>query len=153
MNIEKAKQQLNAKPDKNAKTEKISSGIGWEIGAYAVRAGSVGGTAITIIAIENSWLKNGLGLMATLLIISLLLIFRKPIKSATNYAPGVIPFSIFIVLAIFFDTTAKSLFTIGISGLIGSVAAIPLHLKYLSYSDTNESPELKTLMNIIKKIK
>lgn len=159
MDIEKAKELLNKTTKKSASVSKKTNtmlntpGIGWEIGAYTVRAVSVATPAAIIMTLENSWAKSGLGLLATLLIIALLIIFKEPIKIATNYAPGVIPFAIFIVVALFFDTTAKSLLTIGISGLAGSFAAIPLHIKYLACQKTEKSPELTALETIAESLK
>ena len=151
MGIEKAKTLVNNK--KVAKKKRNTSGIGWEIGAYATRGVSVLIPAVVIMTLEGSWVKNGLGLLATLLIIAMLIIFKKPIKSASNYAPGVIPFTAFIVIAIFFNTTAKALLTVGISGLTGSIAAIPFHLKYLSYSKTEDSQVLELLNTLTNKLK
>ena len=159
MDIEKAKELLNKTSKKSSATIKKTNsvlttrGIGWEIGAYAVRALSVATPTAIIMTLENSWVKNGLGLLATLLIIALLIIFKEPIKVATSYAPGVIPFAIFIVVALFFHTTAQSLLAVGISGLAGSFAAIPLHVKYLSYQRTEKSPELTTLETIAESLK
>ena len=133
-------------------TKKEGTGIGWEIGAYTIRGVSVALPAIVIMILENSWVKNGLGLLATLLIIAILIIFRKPLKNAAGYAPGVIPFTIFVIIALFFNTTAQALLTVGISGLGGSVAAIPLHLKYISVQKDVKTPEQKLLETIVNKI-
>ena len=153
MNINEAKEQLNGSTKKKTNAKASSSGIGWEIGAYTVRGVSVALPAIVIMCLENSWIKNGIGLLATLLIIALLIIFKEPLKAASSYAPGVVPFTIFIVIAIFFNTTSQSLMTIGISGLSGSVAAIPLHAKYLATKKQEESPELQALKDIAEKLK
>lgn len=157
MNIENAKELLNkvSTKVKRTKVEKAGKapGIGWEIGAYSVRGVSVAAPSITIMCLENSWVKTGLGLMATVLIIALLIIFKDPIKTASGYAPGVIPFAIFIVIALFFDTTAKTLLTVGVSGFGGSVISIPLHLKYLSHQKTEKSPELQALETIAERLK
>lgn len=152
MNIDKAKERLNAR-SKTISDKVKSPGIGWEIGAYTVRGVSVVTPISIIMCIENSWVKTGLGLTATILIIALFIIFKEPIKKASSYAPGVIPFAIFIIIAIFFNTTAKSLLAIGISGLSGSTLAIPLHAKYLSYQKTAKSPELLALETIAEKLK
>ena len=141
--------------DTVSKTKK-RPGIGWEIGAYAVRGLSVIVPAAVIMFLENSWIKSGIGLLATLMIIALVIIFKQPIKQATSYAPGVIPFTIFIVVAWFFSTTAYALYTIGISGLGGSIAAIPLHLKYISAQEEVKSPEqieLERITNAIENLK
>lgn len=155
MNIDKAKNALNAVSKKASTVSKKmhTPGIGWEIGAYSIRGVSVAVPAVVIMFLENSFVKSGLGLLATLLIVALLLIYKEPIKKAAGYAPGVLPFTIFIVLAIFFDTTAKSLFLIGSSGLGGSLLAIPFHLKYLNANKNEESEELKTLKTIAAKLK
>lgn len=150
MDIEKAKLQLNAPKEKHTK---MSSGLKWEIAAYAVRAISTATPAVIVMFMENSWVKSGLGLTATVLLVALAIIFKEPLKKAMNYAPGVIPFTIFVIIAIFFNTTAKALLAIGISGLGGSIVAIPLHAKYLAYTDDTESPELQALKAIAKKLK
>lgn len=159
MDIDKAKQLLNSTSKKTkAASDKVKAasktpGIGWEVGAYTIRGISLIVPAAVIMTMENSWVKNGLGLLATVLIIALLIVFKEPVKKASGYAPGVIPFSIFVVLAIFFETTSQALLTIGISGLGGSVAAIPLHAKHLSCQQNEKSPELVALETIAQKIK
>lgn len=159
MNLENAKKLLNKASSKAekaaAKVKKTSKtpGIGWEIGAYAIRGTSVAVPASVIMCLENSWVKTGLGFMAAILIIAMLLIFKEPIKKAANYAPGVIPFAIFVIIAIFFDTSAKTFLTVGLSGLSGCALAIPFHTKYLSYQKSEKSPELEALETIAKKLK
>ena len=159
MDIDKAKELLNKASDKSKEaTKKVKAvsktpGIWWEVGAYATRTISVVTPATIIMTLEDSWVKNGLGLLATLLIIAVLIIFKDPIKKASGYAPGVIPFAIFVVVAIFFDTTSKSLLTIGISGLSGCTLAIPMHIKYLSCQKQVKSPELEALETIAAKLK
>lgn len=155
MDTNRAKELLNSISHKTKdKTKKLTKtpGFGWEIGAYGVRTICVGVPAAVIMSLEGTWVKNGLGLMATILIIALFIIYRKPIKAAANYAPGVIPFSIFMLIGIFFNTTAASLLTIGVSGLTGSILAIPLHAKYLSKQNT-ESDELQALRAMNKQLK
>lgn len=142
--------KLSAKPDKSS-TES-SSGLGWEIGAYSIRGISVALPAVIIMFLENSWVKTGLGLLATILIIAMVIIFREPIKKAMGYAPGVVPFTVFVIIAIFFNTTANALMTIGISGLGGSIVSIPLHLKYISMQKGTKTPEQILLENIANKI-
>lgn len=151
MTIKDAKTAINNKSKKIKQASK-NPGIGWEIGAYSVRGLSVAIPAAVIMTLENSWVKSGLGLLAVVLIIALLIIFKDPIKRASSYAPGVIPFAIFVVISIFFDTTAQALFTVGMSGLSGCVAATPLHLVYLSKNKQTKSPELQALENIAKKL-
>ena len=156
MDANKAKELLNAvSTKKSTKTDnaKSKTGMGWEISAYTIRAASVSVPAVIVMCMENSWLRNGLGLMATVLIIALLIIFKEPIKKASGYAPGVIPFAIFVTLAIFFDTSAKILLTVGISGLSGSIIAIPFHVKYLSYQQKDKSRALTALENIADSLK
>lgn len=143
----KIKSYLNGASDKTGKSKK-SSGIGWEIGAYTIRGVSVGTPAVVIMCMENSWVKTGIGLLATLLIIAMVIIYKEPLKKAMGYAPGVVPFTIFVVVALFFNTAANALMTIGISGLGGSVAAIPLHMKYLSMQQQEKTPEQQTLERI-----
>lgn len=152
MKINEAKEFLN-KSNKDKPKLIGTPGFGWEIGAYSIRAVSVLIPVLVIMALENSWVKSGLGLLATLLIVAMLIIFRKPLGHAAGYAPGVIPFSIFIVIATFFNTTAKSLLIVGTSGLAGSVLAIPLHIKYLRYQKAEKSPELLALEALTSKIK
>lgn len=131
---------------------KNKNGIGWEIAAYTVRGVSVAIPACVTMAIENSWVKTGIGFLAMLLIVALFIIYKEPIKKASGYMPGVIPFSIFVIIALFFKTTSQALLTIGISGLTGSVIAIPLHAKY-SLSKNADSEELHILRNIVDKLK
>ena len=135
---------LNSSKNKPVST----TGIGWEITAYLIRAVGTGTPAIVIMCLENSWVKTGMGLLATLLIISMLIIFKKPIETATNYAPGVVPFAIFTVLAAFFQTTSYALLTIGVSGLASCGIAIPFHTKYLSMQATKKTPEQEALEQI-----
>lgn len=145
--LDDAKTKLSGKVEK---AKKISSkpGIGWEIGAYSIRGISVALPAVVIMFMENSWVKSGLGLLATLLIVAMIIVFKEPIKKAMGYAPGVIPFTIFVIIAIFFNTVSNAFLTIGISGLAGSAAAIPLHVKYLSLQNTKKTPEQEALERI-----
>ena len=77
--------------------------------------------------------------------------FRK--KKGACYAPGVFPFLIFVIIAMFFNTTANALLTIGLSGLGGSIVAIPLHYKYLqSKKPPEEDPQLTVLKDIANKL-
>lgn len=131
-----------------AKKLKSSNGYGWEVSAYVLRGLSVAVPSGVIMCLENSWVKTGMGLLATLLIISLFLIYKEPIKKMMGYAPGVIPFACFVVISVFFQTTANALLTIGISGLAGSIAAVPLHLKYLSVQKQAKSATQTALENI-----
>lgn len=155
MDISKAKEMLNKTFESKTKnkTNKSKSGIGWEIGAYSIRGLSVAIPAAVTMTLEDTWVKNGIGLLATMLIIAMLIIYKEPIKKASKYAPGVIPFAIFVVLAIFFETTSKALLTIGTSGLSGSVLAVPLHAKYLIIKKNTKSPELTALENIANTLK
>lgn len=166
MKLEEAKSALNAKKDKAAKVAKKAKaakvkvakkfktpGIGWEIGAYAVRSISVATPAVIIMTLENSWVKTGLGLLATFVIIALILIFKEPIKKASDYAPGAVIFTIFIVIAIFFKTVSNVLLTVGISGVGGSILSVPLHVKYLSAQKQEKSPELLALEQLAEKLK
>lgn len=149
--LDDAKAILNNKV-KTAKQESKNPGFGWEIAAYVIRTVGVGTPAIVIMCLEDSWVKTGIGLLATLLIIAMLIIFKEPIKTATAYAPGVLPFAIFVVLALFFQTSANALLTIGISGLASCGIAIPFHAKYLSQQDTKKTPELEALEAIAKSL-
>lgn len=155
MTINEAKAALNTKSNKisNKLSELKNPGIGWEIGAYAVRGTSVIVPSVVIMALENSWFTTGLGLLATFVIMALLLIFKEPIKKASGYAPGIVTFAIFVVIAIFFDTVSDALLIIGLSGIAGSTAAIPLHLKYLSKNQQSKSPELMAIETLAERLK
>lgn len=154
MKIAEARTALNSKTKKV--TEILSKlktpGIGWEIGAYGIRIVSVTVPAAVIMTLEDSWLKSSIGLMATFLIVAILFIMSEPIKKASNFAPGVLVFAIFIAIAVLFQTVSDVLLTIGISGLAGCIAAIPLHCKYLSRQEEQKSPELQALEKIANNI-
>lgn len=137
----------------NKSNGKSTTGFGWEIAAYAIRAVGTGTPAVVIMCLEDSWVKNGIGLLATLLIIALLIIFKEPIQTAAGYAPGVIPFAIFTAIAAFFQTTAYALLTIGISGLASCGIAIPFHAKYLSMQKAKKTPEQEALESIAASLK
>lgn len=155
MDIENAKTLLNKTKTVTNKVKENSKnpGFAWEAAAYAVRGVSASAPAVVIMCLENSWVKTSIGLLATVLIIALLIIFKEPLKTAASYAPGVIPFAIFVVVAMFFQATSRALLTVGISGLTGSGIAVPLHLKYLSYKKTEKSPELQALEQIAEQLK
>ena len=146
--------KLKEKADKVAsKAKGFNKNTWWEIGAYIVRTISVGVPACVIMTLENSWVKSGIGLLATFLLIALAIIYKEPIKKAAGFAPGVFPFLIFVIIALFFNTTANALLTIGLSGLGGSIVAIPLHYKYLqSKKPPEEDPQLTVLKDIANKL-
>jgi hypothetical protein len=146
--LEDANTKLNAKTPPKIKSGAKYPGIGWEIAAYIVRALFVLVPAITIMALKDSWLKTGLSLLATLLIVSLLIVFKDPLKKASGYAPGAVPFAIFITLALLFKAVSNAFLTIGVFGLLGCLITIPLHLKFLSYKEQEKSPELQALETI-----
>ena len=143
----KLTEKLDSAVDKTKKASK-QPGFGWEVGAYAMRIVPTATPAIVITCLENSWVKTGLGLTATLIVIALLIIMREPISKAMGYAPGVVPFAVFVALGIFFKTAANALLIIGGCGLGGCVLSIPLHLKYLSCQSEKKSPELQALEKI-----
>lgn len=146
--------KLKEKVDKVAsKPKRFNKNTWWEISAYIVRTISVGVPACVIMTLENSWVKSGIGLLATFLLIALAIIYKEPIKKAAGFAPGVFPFLIFVIIALFFNTTANALLTIGLSGLGGSIVAIPLHYKYLqSKKPPEEDPQLTVLKDIANKL-
>jgi hypothetical protein len=146
--------KLKEKVNKVAsKAKGFNKNTWWEIGAYIVRTISVGVPACVIMTLENSWVKSGIGLLATFLLIALAIIYKEPIKKAAGFAPGVFPFLIFVIIALFFNTTANALLTIGLSGLGGSIVAIPLHYKYLqSKKPPEEDPQLTVLKDIANKL-
>lgn len=146
--------KLKEKMDKAAsKAKGFNKNTWWEIGAYIVRTISVGVPACVIMTLENSWVKSGIGLLATFLLIALAIIYKEPVKKAAGFAPGVFPFLIFVIIALFFNTTANALLTIGLSGLGGSIVAIPLHYKYLqSKKPPEEDPQLTVLKDIANKL-
>lgn len=146
--------KLKEKVDKVAsKAKGFNKNTWWEIGAYIVRTISVGVPACVIMTLENSWVKSGIGLLATFLLIALAIIYKEPIKKAAGFAPGVFPFLIFVIIALFFNTTANALLTIGLSGLGGSIVAIPLHYKYLqSKKPPEEDSQLTVLKDIANKL-
>lgn len=151
-NFDNVRNLLASKSKKPAK-EHSKSGIGWEISAYTLRGVSVVIPASIIMIQENSWAKSGLGLLATLMLIALVVIFKEPIKKAAGYAPGVVPFTIFVIIAIFFRTATDALLTVGISGLSGSVASVPLHLKYISKQSQQKTPQEEALESIAESLK
>lgn len=146
--------KLKEKVDKvTSKAKSFNKNTWWEISAYIVRTISVGVPAAVIMTLENSWVKSGIGLLATFLLIALAIIYKEPVKKAAGYAPGVFPFLIFVIIALFFNTTANALLTIGLSGLGGSIVAIPLHYKYLqSKKPPEEDPQLTVLKDIANKL-
>ena len=146
--------KLKEKVDKvTSKAKGFNKNTWWEISAYIVRTLSVGVPAAVIMTLENSWVKSGIGLLATFLLIALAIIYKEPIKKAAGFAPGVFPFLIFVIIALFFNTTANALLTIGLSGLGGSIVAIPLHYKYLqSKKPPEEDPQLTVLKDIANKL-
>ena len=146
--------KLKEKVDKvTSKAKSFNKNTWWEISAYIVRTISVGVPACVIMTLENSWVKSGIGLLATFLLIALAIIYKEPIKKAAGFAPGVFPFLIFVIIALFFNTTANALLTIGLSGLGGSIVAIPLHYKYLqSKKPPEEDPQLTVLKDIANKL-
>lgn len=146
--------KLKEKVNKVAsKAKGFNKNAWWEISAYIVRTISVGVPACVIMTLENSWVKSGIGLLATFLLIALAIIYKEPIKKAAGFAPGVFPFLIFVIIALFFNTTANALLTIGLSGLGGSIVAIPLHYKYLqSKKPPEEDPQLTVLKDIANKL-
>lgn len=154
--LDEAKLALTSKKEKPVK-ERISlkkiPGVGWEISAYIVRIISVVVPACIIMYLQNSWVKNSLGLMATATIIAVILILKEPIKKASGFAPGIIIFSIMTLIAMLFNTVVEILFVVGISGLVGSGIAIPLHLKYISYKENEKSPELQAIEALVDKLK
>ena len=133
--------------------KKIDKNIWWEISAYIVRGLSVGVPAAIIMTLENSWVKSGIGLTLTIVLVALAIIYKEPIKKAAGYAPGVIPFTIFVIIALFFNTTANALLTVGLSGLGGSIIAVPLHYKYLKAKENTDSKELSVLKDIAEALK
>lgn len=137
----------------SGKLKSFNKNTWWEISAYIVRTLSVAIPTCVIITIDGSWVKSGIGLTATILLIALAIIYREPLKKAMGYAPGVVPFTIFVIVALFFNTTANALLTVGISGLGGSIAAIPLHYKYLqSKKPPEEDPQVTVLKSIAEKL-
>lgn len=135
------------------KLKTVNKNTWWEISAYIIRTLSVAVPTCVIITIEGSWVKSGIGLTATVLLIALAIIYRQPLKKAMGYAPGVVPFTIFVIVALFFNTTANALLTVGISGLGGSIIAIPLHYKYLqSKKPPEEDPQVTVLKSIAEKL-
>lgn len=133
--------------------KKIDKNIWWEISAYIVRGLSAGVPAAIIMTLENSWVKSGIGLTLTIVLVALTIIYKEPIKKAAGYAPGVIPFTIFVIIALFFNTTANALLTVGLSGLGGSIIAVPLHYKYLKAKENTDSKELSVLKDIAEALK
>ena len=150
---EKQVEKSETNIEKPSKPKKIDKNTWWEISAYIIRALSVVVPAGVIMTLENSWIKSGIGLTCTIVLIALAIIFKKPIKSAAGYAPGVIPFTLFVIIALFFNTTANALLTVGLSGLGGSIAAVPLHYKYLKGKENTDSKELAVLKDIADALK
>lgn len=154
--VDKNSESVKAKKEKLKNTvNKIDRSIWWEIGAYTIRTLSTAVPAVVIMALENSWVKTGMGLMCTILLIALALIYKEPLKKAMNNAPGVVPFTIFVIIALFFNTTANALLTVGLSGLGGSIVAIPFHYKYTQCQKAKlneESEEVKVLKTIAEKL-
>jgi hypothetical protein len=154
--IDKNSESIKAKKEKlKSKVNKIDKTVWWEIGAYLIRTLATAVPAVVIMTLENSWVKSGIGLTATILLIALALIYKEPLKKAMGAAPGVIPFTIFVIIALFFNTTANALLTVGLSGLGGSIVAIPFHYKYTQAQKAKEnedSEEVKVLKTIAEKL-
>jgi len=134
-------------------TKNVSGGnIWWEISAYAIRTIGIVTPSAIIATINHTWLKTGIGFSITLVLLSLFIIYQKPLKSMMSYAPGVVPFAIFLIVGYFFYTTANSLFIIGGSGLVGCIAAVPCHLKYTIAVVHKESPEVIALRELTERL-
>ena len=151
--IAPTQQPKKVEPVKEASKKKFNKNIWWEVSAYVIRGLSVAVPAAIIITIENSWVKSGIGLTLTVVLIALTIIYKEPIKKAASYAPGVIPFTIFVIIALFFNTTANALLTVGLSGLGGSIISVPLHYKYLKSKENTDSKELSVLKDIAETLK
>ena len=136
-----------------AKSKPFTKDTWWEIAAYAVRLLSCAIPAIIIMYQENSWQKASLSLIGTLLLIATIIILYRPIRAATKFIPGVIPFGAFVGIAFVFKTMADALLTIGIAGLVGSIIAIPLHYKYLSTQSSKADESLNSLKEIAETLK
>lgn len=151
--IAPTQQPKKVEPVEETSKKKFNKNIWWEVSAYVIRGLSVAVPAAIIITIENSWVKSGIGLTLTVVLIALAIIYKEPIKKAAGYAPGVIPFTIFVIIALFFNTTANALLTVGLSGLGGSIISVPLHYKYLKSKENTDSKELSVLKDIAETLK
>lgn len=129
------------------KFHSLGKNIWWEIAAYTVRILSCAIPAVVIMYQEHSWQKASLGLLASLVILATVIILYRPIKSLFKLAPGVLPFSVFIIVALLFKTMSDAFLIVGSAGLIGSVLAIPLHYRYLQSLPTTD--EMMDLLNKI----
>lgn len=128
----------------------------WEVAAYAIRVASCVIPAAIILYQENSWqvatTKLSLGLLGGLAILAVFIVLYQPIKAGLKFIPGVLPFGIFVGLSILFKIMADSFLIIGISGLVGSVIAIPFHYKYLCSLSEQADEGLNTLKQIAEKL-
>lgn len=142
----------NSETPKQPTSKKFNKNVLWEWGAYAIRTVSVVLPTAIITTINEAWTKTSIGFSATLIIIALLIIYKEPINKFRGAAPGVLPFAIFLVLAMFFYSTAENLFIVGISGFGGSIVATPLHIKYMQTKASEKSDEVKALETIAQKL-
>lgn len=133
------------------KTLKLTKDTKWEVLAYLIRISSCIIPAVIIMYTENSWKKASLSLLGSLVLVAIAIILYQPIKNAMSFIPGVVPFGIFVAIAIAFKTMADAFLIIGISGLCGSVLAVPFHYKYLQ-SLSKDDEILTTLSEINDKL-
>ena len=85
--IDKNSESIKAKKEKlKSKVNKIDKTVWWEIGAYLIRTLATAVPAVVIMTLENSWVKSGIGLTATILLIALALIYKEPLKKAMGAA-------------------------------------------------------------------
>lgn len=134
-----------------AKSVKFTKNTWWEVTAYAIRVLSCVIPALIIMYQEHSWQKASLSLMGSLLVIAIVIIMFRPIKALFSFAPGVLPFAIFVGMSFAFKTMADAFLTIGISGLIGSVIAIPFHYRYIQGLSTDD-PFSRAIQDINSKL-
>ena len=146
--VDKIKEKITA-----AKSQEFTKDMWWEIAAYIIRLVSVVVPAVVIMYQENSWQKASLGLIASLMIAAVVIIMYRPIRAAMKFVPGVIPFGVFVIAALAFRTMADALLVIGISGLAGSVVAIPFHYKYISTIKATANESVDALKQIAESLK
>lgn len=159
--LDKAKDtisKLSIKTESLSKKLKASTknkAVWWEVFAYVIRTLSVAAPVVVLNTINQTWTKTSFGLTTTLMIVVLLIIYKPQIKKLSSYAPGSVTFAIFLVISYFLYSTAETFMIIGACGLGGSVAASPLHIKYLNSLKKVEdipSDEVLALREISEKL-
>lgn len=150
--LDDAKNVLNKVTTKTKKlgnkVSKFNKNNWFTIGGYALQTLSVVVPIAIITTLQDAWLKTGLGFGICAALFCLLIVFWRPIKKFNKTAPGVLPFAIIFLIALFFNMTMETIMIVAGSGLAGSVGATPLHMAYENSKKTETTPEVEALNKI-----